>query len=229
MLRRGNRGPRATGTTILASVLAVATAASLSACTTMEPHRDELEGLKRSVIMLIEPNSMEQSVLAEIYQQVLQSEGRTTSLRVDPESGVKGRIDAISSGEVDFIIDCSGPMLEYVDSAAANELAQEYAAAGANPNAGDLAERTYDAFVGSLPGSLATPDPSTAEGCATEGTQRLPHSIVPVYYRELFNRRETQALNKATRDLTTADLKELVESAQRESSISTVVAEWLAY
>ncbi|GAB2508121.1 hypothetical protein CATRI_04860 [Corynebacterium atrinae] len=217
------------GTRILATSLAVATAATLTACTNMEPDRDELDGLKRSVIVLIAPNSMEQSVLAEIYQQVLQGQGRNTSLRVDTEAGVEGRIDAISSGEVDFIIDCSGPMLEYVDSAAANELAKEYANAGSNPNAGDLSERTYDEFVGSLPGSLATPDPSTAEGCATEGTQRLPHNIVPVYYRELFNRSETQALNKATRDLTTADLKELVESAKRESSISTVVAEWLAY
>lgn len=214
-----------------ASVLAsgvVLTAVSLTACAQNEPVRDVSPLQGKPVTISVNSSSVGQMVLGEMYQQVLMDKGRQTSLSLENEADALDRMGRLTENSADLIIGCTGHMLYQLHPGRAEELSEEFEAGPADPNAGDLAQLTYDELVGSLPGDVTVTDPSSAQGCSgAPDTPDLPQNIVPIFHKELFNRVETKAITEAGRLLTTADLDEMVEEAERRGSIPEVVREWV--
>jgi hypothetical protein len=200
---------------------------SLTACSTAEPERDPNPNHTKAVEISVPANSPEQLILGEVYAQTLQELGRSTSLSIVDSIRSTNRLDRLHSGETDMIIGCTGVFLHVLDPTRAEELSAEIAA----DEIEDPFDETYREFIGALPGTITSPDPSSAQGCAEEAREKqvpdLPQSVVPVYKRDLFSRTEIVELTAVTRLLTTEDLATLLETASEESSASQAVADWL--
>lgn len=215
-------------TRLSAAAVALAGTATLVACSNAEPTRDPVHTLSKPVTISVSANSMEEIVLGEIYQQVLEGQGRTANIHVDTREIKRDPIERLRSGAADMIIGCTGSLLFTQNPAEAEAISEEYARGDASPNAGELIDRTYTELIGSLPGGLGAPNPSSAVGCEQQDVPPIPQNIVPIYHRDLLVRDEEQRINEVTRLLTTGDLAELTEEAHEEESASTAVAEWLA-
>ncbi|AGF72148.1 hypothetical protein A605_05710 [Corynebacterium halotolerans YIM 70093 = DSM 44683] len=177
----------------------------------------------------VNSSSIGQMVLGEMYQQVLAGEGRQTFLSLENAAAAGDRLARLNENKADLMVGCTGHMLYQLYPEKAREISEEYVARRDDPNAGDFSQLTYDEFVGALPGYLAVPDPSSAQGCSqADGTPELPQNIIPIYHKELFDREELKAITEAGRLLTTADLQEMAEEAERRGSVPEVVAEWVA-
>lgn len=203
---------------------------TLSGCTAENPTSEFQLRSEEPIVISVNPNSMEQAVLGEIYHQVLQGHGRESSVVIATDSGVYDRMERVQSSETNFVIGCTGDMLASMNSQATEEVIDEFSAGGERTNVNDteFLQRTYDEFVGSLPGYLMTTDPSPAQGCAGPGEEQLPQNIVPVFNKGLFDRGEVGAINGITRALNTAEVEKLVERARRQGSVSSVVEDWFA-
>ncbi|AJE32865.1 hypothetical protein B842_05070 [Corynebacterium humireducens NBRC 106098 = DSM 45392] len=212
-----------------ATLAAVTLLAGLAGCSTAEPGRSPDPDHERPVRILVSGHSPEQLILGQIYLQVLNEEGREADLISESTPQPLNRLARLREKEVDLVIGCTGNLLHRLDPVRAHELSAEIAAGKVE----DPADQTHREFVGALPGSLTTTDPSSAQGCAEDVHLRqvpdLPESIVPVFSRDLFDREETAALAAVTRVLTTEEIASLIEELEKESSVSTVVAEWLGY
>jgi len=212
-----------------ATLAAVTLLAGLAGCSTAEPGRSPDPDHERPVRILVSGHSPEQLILGQIYLQVLNEEGREADLISESTPQPLNRLARLREKEVDLVIGCTGNLLHRLDPVRAHELSAEIAAGKIE----DPADQTHREFVGALPGSLTTTDPSSAQGCAEDvrlgQVPELPESIVPVFSRDLFDREETAALAAVTRVLTTEEIASLIEELEKESSVSTVVAEWLGY
>lgn len=200
---------------------------SLGACSNAEPERDPNPNHTKAVEISVAANSPEQLILGEVYAQTLEELGRPTNLSIVDSPHTTGRLDRLQSGQTDMVIGCTGVFLHALDPVRAGELAGEIAA----DEIEDPFDETYREFIGALPGTITSPDPSSAQGCADEALEKgvpdLPQSVVPVYKRDLFDRTEIVELTAVTRLLTTEDLATLIESAAEESSASQAVTAWL--
>ncbi len=209
-----------------ATLLAVS---SLTACSQNELARDESPLSAQPVTISVNSTSMGQMVLGEMYQQVLTLQGRQTSLSLESEVDALDRLSRLNEHEADLIVGCTGHLLAQLHPAKAEELSEEFRAAGGDPNSAELSQETYDEFVGSLPGDLAVTDPSSAQGCSgAPDTPELPQNIVPIFHKELFDREELKAITDAGRLLTTMDLHEMAEEAEHRGSVADVVSEWVS-
>lgn len=215
-------------TRLSTAAVALAGTATLVACSNAEPTWDPVNTLTKPVTISVSANSLEEIVLGEIYQQVLQGQGRNANIHVDTRQIKRDPIERLRSGAADMIIGCTGALLYTQNTDEAEAISEEYAQGAASPNAGDLSDRTYTELIGSLPGGLGAPNPSSAVGCEQHDLPPIPQNIVPIYHRDLLVREEEQRINEVTRLLTTGDLESLTEEAHEEESVSTAVAEWLA-
>ncbi|HHU68379.1 hypothetical protein [Corynebacterium sp.] len=220
---------RLTWSAARAALAALTTATLLVGCSTAEPARKTNINHDRTVRILVSANSPEQLILGQIYLQVLTEAGREADLVSESTPQPLNRLAKVRAKEADLVIGCTGNFLDRLDPVRARGLSAEIAAGQFE----DPADQTHREFVGALPGSMTTTDPSSAEGCAGDVQRRqvpdLPENIVPVFSRDLFDREETAALAAVTRVLTTEEIATLLEKLEEESSVSTVVAEWLGY
>lgn len=203
---------------------------TMTACSAAEPGREANGDHTRTVRITVGADSEEQLVLGEVYSQVLQETGRSTSLIVEDALGEGNRLELLHAGETDLIIGCTGLMLSQLDPSRAGEVSQAIEA----DEVEDPSDETYREFLGALPAQLTAPDPSPAQGCATEVREQqqapeLPQSVIPVYRRDLFDRTELEEITSVTRFITTDEIETLIEAADEEASVSTAVAEWLGY
>lgn len=224
-----NAAPSAARTPRRLVSAALAAVTLLAGCSTAEPGARPDADHSRPVRILVSGNSPEQLILGQIYLQVLIEAGREADLVSEPSPQPLNRLAKLREKQADLVIGCTGSFLERMDPVRARELSAEIAAGEFE----DPADQTHREFVGALPGSLTTTDPSSAQGCAEDVRVRrvpdLPENIVPVFSRDLFDREETAALSAVTRVLTTEEIDTLIEEMEKESSASKVVAEWLSY
>ncbi len=213
----------------LVTLAGLSTMPLLGGCSIAEPARAPDINHDRPVRVLVSAHSPEQLILGEIYLQVLAEAGREADLVSESSPQPLDRLAQVRSGEADLVIGCTGNFLDRLDPVRARELSAEIAA----DTVEDPADQTHREFVGVLPGSLTTTNPSSAEGCTEEvdlrETPDLPENIVPVFSRDLFDRDETDALAAVTRLLTTEEIATLRTKLEKEGSVSTVVSEWLSY
>lgn len=145
------------------SVLAIATALTLSSCA-----QEEYE----PVVIVADPSNPEQRVLAEIYRQVIELDGRKVGIVGVELADDTEKLEILQSGEANLGIFCSGSLVEAENpDEEANLRARIADGNGANL---DVQHATYDAAAGTLPGNLMTLDPSPAQGCEPEPAAEPP-------------------------------------------------------
>lgn len=214
---------------VVAGVVAVVGATGLVACDTFEPIARPALETGENLYIAIDPDSTENWVLGKMYETVIERNNRVTVLQID-ENFREDPFEGLNDGMADLIIGCTGALLEYVDPVQARELEAEYlqavAAGDVDMNSGEWRDRTYAALLGSLPGQLATADPSNASGCA--GENELPQNIVPVYRKPTFIREDRETLNWVSGSITTAELEELVQVVRAEGTSSRAVQDFVA-
>lgn len=189
------------------------------------------------VMIAADPSDPEQMVLAEIYRQILELEGRQVGLIGQKMTDPADKFELLQSHEANLAVFCVGDFVEAENHPEYVKLTSMLKGVEDNNNVtdannADLELATYDAAVATLPGRLVTVDPSPAQGCgvatAPEGSApRLPQNIIPVFEAGLFDRGMRQAINKTTRAMNTEDLAKLVEQTKRDGNPRGAVNEWL--
>lgn len=196
----------------------------LSACA--EPPSESQSTVK----IAVDPTDEEQMVLAEIYRQIIQFDGRAVGIIPMELADDSTKLDVLLAGEANFAVMCAGSLVTQTNPGEASELNRAVADAaeeGHSDNVEDIPLATYDAAVASLPTVLRTIDPSPAESCANQEHGDLPNNIIPVFKAQLFERGVLRAMNKATRALNTEELDELVKESAKDPDPSHVVNEWI--
>lgn len=209
-----------------AAVAAVLAGSLLLTACSREPEPPVREDLGLMVHIAVAPADTESFMLGKLYETALIQRERLASVNIsagaDPE-----RFAELRTEGRDLVIACSGELLEYFNPDLAAELAAEYREAGdTDRNSGEWRERTYEALLGSLPGTLAATDPSNAVGCADSGD--LPQNIVPVYRKAAFDRSGREVLNWISGALSTEELEELSAETPQAREASRRVREYLA-
>lgn len=213
----------------LVATVAAASLLTLTACSEPKPE----------VRIAADPSNPEQMVLAEIYRQVVELDGRQVGIiPVDlPDDNAK--LGILQVGDANLAVLCVGSLVVQGNPGESQQLidaAKQHSATpnGAAPAEGesdegsiDLPLATYDAAVGTLPANLKTIDPSPAEGCMDQEHGDLPNNIIPVFQAGIFDRGVKRAMGQATRALSTDDLEELVEKSKADSDPAPAVNEWL--
>ncbi|MCT1452829.1 MULTISPECIES: hypothetical protein [unclassified Corynebacterium] len=203
---------------LAALAVASTTLGGLTACT--QP--------KEPVRIAADPADPEQMVLAEIYRQVAELSGREVGIVGKQFADDGEKLALLQTFDANLAVMCVGSLVVSANPGEAKALeAKKTEAEKADSNDTDLALATYDAAVGTLPGSFTTVDPSPAEGCAGTEHAGLPQNIIPVYKDGLFDRGVRNAMSKATRALSTTDLEKLVERAQEDGDPGAAVNEWM--
>lgn len=207
----------------LATIAALSLLA-LSACTSSDADA------KPTVKIAVDPSDDEQMVLAEIYRQIAQFDGRQVGIIPMSLPDDSAKLSVLQSGEANFAVLCAGSLVTQEnpgEAAELNRVAADAAGAGESHNAEDIPLATYDAAVATLPANLSTIDPSPAESCESQEHGDLPNNVIPVFDASLFDRGVRRAMNKATRAMTTEDLKDIVEEAAKDPDPSRAVNEWI--
>ncbi|MCQ4621865.1 hypothetical protein [Corynebacterium sp. CCUG 70398] len=145
------------GRKLAVNVLAVATALTLSSCA-----QDGSE----PVVIAADPSDPEQWVLAEIYRQVIELDGRPVGIVGVELATASDKLEMLQSGEANLGVFCSGTLVEGQNPGEEAKLRAQIATA--NEEDLDVQDATYDAAAGTLPGDFMTLDPSPAQGCEPE-------------------------------------------------------------
>lgn len=174
---------------------------------------------KAPVAIGVDAGDPQQVVLGEIYSRVLQQLGRPTSLTAaDFSAGDTLRV--LKETPIDFVVTCTGRLVEETDTAAAGRLAKE-AKAGAE----GISDTVYDAAVAALPGTVRTVDPSPAQSCGDGGD--LPQNVIPLFSKGVFDRGEINRLNFITRVMATDKIAQMAEEVQGGTSMEDALAAWM--
>lgn len=183
---------------------------------------------KEPVKIAADESDPEQMVLAEIYRQLVELDGREVGIVDRRFADDSAKLDVLQTREADLAVMCVGSLVVSANPGEAEALEEKKKEAGeTDSNDVDLALATYDAAVATLPGAFTTVDPSPAEGCSDSEHAGLPQNIIPVYAAGLFDRGVRNAMNKATRALSTDDLKELVEKTEEDGDPAAAVNAWM--
>lgn len=211
---------------LVALTAVAASTAGVSACGRQEPLPEASDLSQAQVRIAVDPDSPQQLVLGEIYIQTLGEEGRSASLvhEQTPDSG--SGVDVLEEGTSNFLVACTGNALAGFDMPTAKRLEKEREEAGDETDRDFLAE-THIAMMSALPTVLTTVDPSSAPGCKDHEKVDLPQNFVPIYAKDLLDRDERFAIASVTKYLTTEDLDDLVEEADRTGSVSQTVEHWI--
>ncbi|QCB28190.1 hypothetical protein [Corynebacterium endometrii] len=216
----------------LATVKVVALAAisslALAACQGIEPAAEESAISEQTVRIMVDSDSAEQRVVAEIYRATLESEGHDAEILRNQQLTPDERAELLSHGEADMWIGCTGNLLEAFDSNRAAELSTEYVEDQADPSGTDYLAETHIAMMAALPVELTTVDPSSARGCEGDSHVELPQNYVPIYVKGLLDRDERLTVSSVTKYLTTQEISDLVEEAEATGNEQDIVAKWLS-
>ena len=137
---------------------------------------------KEPIAIGIDADDPEQRVLGEIYSRVLQQLGRPTSVTAaDFSAGDTLRV--LKETPVDFVVTCTGRLVEETDVEAAKRLKKE-----AREEPAGFSDVVYDQAIAGLPSTLRTVDPSPAQS-----------SGVPVSCRRTSSRCSTSPVSTAAR------------------------------
>ena len=211
----------------MASVAAVASALALSSCTHATPQPPQDPSATASITIMIDPDSFEQRVLAEIYRQTLMDFGRNATVAQEP---MLVRHDDHHDGvsrNGNFFIGCTGVFLNAFNPTEARTVSQDYATAQEEETGSeDFLERTHISLMASLPPELAVVEPAGAEGCSS-AEPVLPENYVVVYEDGLFDREEKLEVASFTKFLTEQDLQEVVEEVKEADNFETAVRSWM--
>ncbi|MHA2788668.1 hypothetical protein ACXZ66_05910 [Corynebacterium sp. S7] len=183
------------------------------------------------VVISIDANSAEQVVLAEFYRQELEDINHSTQVispAADSETGSEtSKVERLRSTEANFVIGCTGDLLAELNPTETGVLVTEVNTAEQSGDTSfNVSQRTYDEFVGSLPGDVQTTDPSPAQGCADTQHSELAQNLVPVFSKGLFDRSEQRSINAWTRGLVTDELKEVADEVKRGETVENAVLNW---
>ena len=174
---------------------------------------------KDPVAIGIDADDPEQRVLGEIYSRVLQQLGRPTSVTAaDFSAGDTLRV--LKETPVDFVVTCTGRLVEETDVEAAKRLKKE-----AKEEPAGFSDVVYDQAIAGLPSTLRTVDPSPAQSCGRSG--ELPQNIIPLFDKSGFDRGEINRLNFITRVMATDRIEEMVDAVEDGSSVEDALAEWM--
>ncbi|MDK8878843.1 hypothetical protein [Corynebacterium sp. MSK008] len=195
-------------------------ALSLSAVTLSGCVPNGLQGTTKDPIAIgVDADDPEQRVLGEIYSRVLQQLGRPTSVTAaDFSAGDTLRV--LKETPVDFVVTCTGRLVEETDAAAAERLKQE-----AKDEPAGFSDVVYDQAIAGLPSTLRTVDPSPAQSCGRSG--ELPQNIIPLFDKSGFDRGEINRLNFITRVISTKSLEEMVEDIEGGADVQDTLAAWM--
>lgn len=208
---------------LLAVPAVLAAAAGLTGCASQDGVYAHAATGKDAVAIGVDATSPEQVVLGEIYSRVLQQLGRPTSVTA-LDNGVNAGADALpvlQETQVDFVVACTGTLVEANDPAAAAALRKEH---DADPDDAGFSDRVYDAAVATLPGNVQTVDPSPSQGC---GAGDLPNNVIPVFRKGVFDRTEVNRLNFITRVLASSALEKMTKEYAAGGELTDVLAAWM--
>ncbi|MFW9044384.1 hypothetical protein ACOI92_05875 [Corynebacterium striatum] len=210
--------------------LALGTASS---CARFDPSADAKVGVAQTVTIAVNSQSTRQLVLAELYKQTLESEGRAANvasndvLSEDTSLNEKLPLFQSSDGTSNLYIGCTGQLLNAFNPDEARKLSQRFVADEKEPSGEDFLATTHIALMNALPPELAVVEPASAHGC--EGSDvELPENYVALYRKGLFNREERLAVSSLTKFLTEEEIEELVEKSEKSGSIEETVGQWMA-
>ena len=116
--------------------------AALSSCTKFDPSADEKPGLHQAVTISVNPKSKRQLLLAELYKQTLESQGRAANVASNEEleatSANEQNLPLIESGDgaTNFYIGCTGELLDAFNPVAAREISKRYEEDQKDPSGG---------------------------------------------------------------------------------------------
>ncbi|MGX0630147.1 uncharacterized protein (DUF3820 family) [Corynebacterium afermentans] len=197
------------------SVCALTVSGALSGCAAL----GQKSTSKEPIAIGIDAEDPEQRVLGEIYSRVLQQLGRPTSVTAaDFSAGDTLRV--LKETPVDFVVTCTGRLVEETDVEAAKRLKKEAKDAPAG-----FSDVVYDQAIASLPSTLRTVDPSPAQSCGRAG--ELPQNIIPLFDKSGFDRGEINRLNFITRVISTKSLEEMVEDIEGGADVQDTLAAWM--
>lgn len=214
---------------MLLAALSGSLALLLSGCTNAEPRSaaDRAEDSPLVIAVISDPpDSTEQLVLGELYQHAFIEAGRDAVIDILPAS--TGRHGMIRMGDTraDVMVGCTGDLLQALHPDRFAEIHREISELPEEEQP-DYRQQVYDDLVSVMPANLDVPDPSPAEGCGgAENEAVLPQNIVPLFEKRAITRGDRQAMNQLGRALNTEDLREIVEMAREEGSVSEAVQDY---
>ncbi|APT84498.1 hypothetical protein CAQU_04840 [Corynebacterium aquilae DSM 44791] len=197
-----------------------------------EPQREVNPAQANAVRVVIDDASPKQWIVGELYMRALNNYGRDAVPYLPSEDAPStARLEALVSGKADVVVGCTGQLLEELNPVEASRLSEEYSQAIAegkiDPNDGTWRDKTYEALVNSLPGSLAATDPSNAVACDPESSPKLPQNVVPIYRKPVLNRKGRLIMNRVTGTISTKDVDQLAQEVERTSSVSETLGPYL--
>ncbi|MDK8798895.1 hypothetical protein [Corynebacterium coyleae] len=203
--------------TAVAAVLGSA-ALVLSGCASEDNIYTQARPEKADIAIAIDGASNEQIVLGEIYSRVLKGQGRPTSVTAVTGLDAAPTLEVLREQPIDFVVTCSGRLLEQADPKAAKDLE------GGDIADGAYTDQVYDAAIAAMPGDMRSVDPSPAQAC---GESTLPQNVIPVFRKGTFDRGEINRLNFITRVLATDRLEEMTEQVDKGATVEDAIAEWM--
>ncbi|WP_143110057.1 hypothetical protein [Corynebacterium sp. NML140438] len=215
--------------TLIATVLATSLVGGLTGCAddSDSPVKFVNGESRGSIVKIgIDSSEPEQVVLGEIYYEIIKAMGHSAG--VVPLNDVYDRnaAELLQEEDVDLVVACSGDLLGSLDPHGAKALESDIAhdrLEGEDPS-----EATFDRLAGALPGNIQTVDPSPAQGCASKvELAHLPNSIIPLFHKSKFARKEVRRINAMTRVISTTQLEEMSEEVAQGKQPRFVTADWL--
>lgn len=193
-------------------------AVALSSCASEDNIYTQARPEKADIAIAIDGASNEQIVLGEIYSRVLKGQGRPTSVTAVTGLDAAPTLEVLREQPIDFVVTCSGRLLEQADPKAAKDLE------GGDIADGAYTDQVYDAAIAAMPGDMRSVDPSPAQAC---GESTLPQNVIPVFRKGTFDRGEINRLNFITRVLATDRLEEMTEQVDKGASVEDAIADWM--
>lgn len=215
--------------TLIAAALATSLVGGLTGCTddSLSPVKFVNGESRGNIVKIgIDTSEPEQVVLGEIYYEIITAMGHPAGVVPFTDVYSRNAAELLQEEDVDMVVACSGVLLQALDAHGAKELDNDIAhdrLDGADPS-----EATFALLAGALPGNIQSVDPSPAQGCASHvELEHLPNSVIPLFYKSKFARKEVRRINAMTRVLSTAQLEEMSEEVAQGKEPRVVTADWL--
>lgn len=221
----------------VAATVALATLTAVS-CTSAESSSKPVLDRVSPISIAVEQNSLGQQIMGHIYAEALTDSERTASVDVIANGADFDQIGALEGNHADMIIGCTGDLLLQANPVEAEAILEDIDSPDgtggtdgtdgtANPNDASLDVAVFEALMLSLPSELNATDQSGAQSCEDTTVPDLPQNIIPIFGAATFDRDELGVLDTFTKRMTTQELEELIEEAERTGSVESVVAEWM--
>ncbi|MGV0352197.1 hypothetical protein [Corynebacterium confusum] len=203
----------------------VAAAVALSGCAEAEPGSSADPREDADIRILVDSQDTEGQVVAEIFKQAFARNDRNAELVVEDNTAGSSLVEKMGE-DGNFWAACTGDALFALDPDRAREMEQNFSAGEASRDE-DRNGQTHIAMMESLPTTLTTVDPSTAQGCSASPVSELPQNYSPIFTKGLLDREEKEMLGSLSKFLIEQDIDELVEEIESgDGDIEKVVSRW---